>query len=475
MVRKSDLPFGSEFSPSNIDLKTVLEFAKEHGGDWKAFEAAVHDAFFNPQKFPKTDDYNRRKRANNTKLGMQAYGIIDDDACLTPFGEALYGLRNDEQKLYEALARHILLNLHGSTLLQCIQDMETGGETVTLVKLRAWLAERGVHFPSGGKHPSMMRLWLEKAGVFVSGWRIDEARLAQLRGVGSEELEALAKLTPLQRSFLKALISTQTADPQPSNEIARLAHTAYGSKFDEKNLQKQVVYPLEAAGYIEAKRETRAKPPLIWPTHKLKAEIVEPLLVQMERQLVEGLRPFLRKPIADVVKELQAEDKHIRGLALEALAIKLMRLVDLDYRATRLLGKDTGGAEVDVVFDSTRLVFSRWQVQCKNTRTVSLDDVAKEYGLTFKLKSSVIVMVSTGAIGDEARRFANDIMNGTSLCVIMIDGQDIARIVKSPTAIVDILNREDPRAMAQVPFPPGLGGRRGMLGSPWPVVAQASA
>ena len=42
----SDLPFGSEFSPSQIELPVVLEFAKEHGGDWKAFEAAVKKAIF---------------------------------------------------------------------------------------------------------------------------------------------------------------------------------------------------------------------------------------------------------------------------------------------------------------------------------------------------------------------------------------------------------------------------------------------
>ena len=30
---KSDLPFGSEFSPSQIEMTKLLEFAKEVGGD----------------------------------------------------------------------------------------------------------------------------------------------------------------------------------------------------------------------------------------------------------------------------------------------------------------------------------------------------------------------------------------------------------------------------------------------------------
>src|SRR5258707_92147 len=167
-IKWSDLPFGSEFSPSQIDLATLLEFAHQHGGDWRAFELAVKTKYFgrNP-----TSDYNRRKLANNTKLGMIAYGIIERDAKLTDFGQKLYGLRSDAPKLHEELARHILLNLHGMTLVQCVQDIVAAGEDVDLIKLREWLEERGVHFPRGGKHPSMMRLWLEKAGVFTNRWQ----------------------------------------------------------------------------------------------------------------------------------------------------------------------------------------------------------------------------------------------------------------------------------------------------------------
>ena len=89
MRRKSDLPFGSEFSPSQIDLRRVLELAKEHGGDWPAFEAAVRAAWFDDHD---TNDYNRGKLANNTKLGMIAYGIIDRDAALTALGRELLAL-----------------------------------------------------------------------------------------------------------------------------------------------------------------------------------------------------------------------------------------------------------------------------------------------------------------------------------------------------------------------------------------------
>jgi site-specific DNA-methyltransferase (cytosine-N4-specific) len=93
------------------------------------------------------------------------------------------------------------------------------------------------------------------------------------------------------------------------------------------------------------------------------------------------------------------------------------------------------------------LVFSRWQVQCKNTANVSLDDVAKEVGLTHMLKSNVIVVVGTGEIGPVARKYANKIMTDSNLCVVLLNGHDIAAIEKNPSAIVGVFNREASHAM----------------------------
>jgi hypothetical protein len=124
MAIKSDLPFGSEFSPSQISLAQVLELARAHGGHWRAFEDAVKSAYFASNA---TSDYNKGKLANNTKLGMIAYGLIDRDANLTEFGHKLYEVRNDETRLYAELARHILLNRNGMILVQCVQDIQVAG------------------------------------------------------------------------------------------------------------------------------------------------------------------------------------------------------------------------------------------------------------------------------------------------------------------------------------------------------------
>jgi site-specific DNA-methyltransferase (cytosine-N4-specific) len=238
-----------------------------------------------------------------------------------------------------------------------------------------------------------------------------------------------------------------------SNDIEKLASAVFGIRFNEKNLPKQVLYPLENAGYITLTRGTKkpgrgAKPFIVTPTEKLLKDVISPLIAQLEKQTHSDLRKMLRKPLNDILGDLNSSDKYIRGLSLEALAFKLMRLLDMTYVATRLRGTATGGVEVDVLFQSSRLVFSRWQVQCKNTSRVILDDVAKEVGITHFLKSNVIIIVTTGTIGPEARKYANKIMSDSNLCIVMVDGSDIDLIVENPVSIVDIFNREAKQAMS---------------------------
>ena len=449
-MARSDLPFGSEFSPQQIELPVLLEIAQKHGKDWRGFENEVRDRYFSSYN---TSDNNKGKLANNTKLAMRAYGLIEeDDAQLTDVGLDLYNLRNDPPALYKAFAQHILKNVQGMSFVQCVLDMQAAGEVITLNSLRQWLEERGLAVPRGGKHMSILRLWLEQAGVFVSGYQVDQSRLNDVLGLTIEEFEVLAVFTPEQKAYLKTLANIGGGGPHLSNDIEKLATATYGIQFNEKSLPKQVLYPLQKAGYITLERGTKeegrgAKPFLVTTTDTLATDIITPLIEQLEQQVHADLRPLLRKPLAEVRDELDSDDRHIRGLALEALAFKLMRLIDLNYVATRLRGTATAGAEVDLIFEGMRLIFSRWQIQCKNTARVSLDDVAKEVGLTHLLKSNVIVMVSTGVIGGEARRYANRVMADSNLCIVMVDGSDLTLIERQPTAIVDVFNREARHAM----------------------------
>ena len=95
-----------------------------------------------------------------------------------------------------------------------------------------------------------------------------------------------------------------------------------------------------------------------------------------------------------------------------------------------------------------RLVFSRWQVQCKNTSYASLEDVEKEVGLTQLLKSNVIVIISTGKIRADARKYSHVVMKDTNLCIVIIDGENIKKIANNPVDIVDVIEREAKSTMS---------------------------
>lgn len=449
--QKSDLPFGSEFSPSQVELPRLLELAHEHEGDQAALQAAIQAGYFSGHGGGSAK--NQRTLAMNCRLGMRAYGLIDEAANLTGLGRTLYGLRDDGTALYDKLAAHILLNLRGMVLVRCIQEMTIAGERVTLDALRHALKERGAHFPRGGKHPSMMRLWLAKAGVFIGdSWRVDEARLRTLIGTDSDEFAALARFSTEQRAFLLALANIGVTEPQPANIIRDLATVTYGVRFPDKNLPQAVLNTLRDAGYITFEKTTGgrgAKPMLVTPTNKLRNDLVEPFLKQLKAQLDPRLIDLLSTPLPAILAEIDSPDRYRAGLALEALAFKLMRILGMDYIATRLRSTpSTGGAEIDLIFHSARLVYSRWQIQCKNTERVALDDVAKEVGLTHFLKSNVIVIVSTGDIGGDARRYANKVMQDSNLCIVMVDRPDIEAIKTNPASIVDAFRREANNAMA---------------------------
>jgi len=145
---------------------------------------------------------------------------------------------------------------------------------------------------------------------------------------------------------------------------------------------------------------------------------------------------------------LKSPDKHVKGKALELLAIYFTRLIDLDFKGWRTRSADTGGAEVDVIVEGARLIFSRWQIQAKNTKTVRLDDVAKEVGLSLTfIYSNVVMLVTTGDFTSDAYQYVDHIMKTSNLNVILLNGFELKEISQDPTRVVSLLNRKAKRAM----------------------------
>jgi len=453
----SDLPFGSEFSPSQINLPDVLEMVVAHEGDIASIESAIRVKYFlgHGSKNPVKSEKNQKILAMNCRLGLQAYGIVGENGKLTSFGLNLREQTKNETALYELFARHILINLNGMRVVQCVLDMVAAGEKITLETLENALRMRGMAIAKISRHLSSMRLWLQKSGVVGNSWQdIDPLKLKDVLNTEPSDIGSLSELSPDQRAFLRAFANTGKTQPQGADGVRNLAESLYGIILPKKNFAIQILKPLEDAGWLVLTKTTAgrgAKNALIAPTAKVNKEIIEPLLQQIENQIDARLMELLRKPLGGILTDMDSSNTYISGLALEALAFKLMQLLGMTYVDTRLKSEQTGGAEVDLIFESARLVFSRWQIQCKNYKksgaAVRVDDVAKEVGLTHTLKSNAIIVVTTGSISQEARKYANHVMRDSNLAIVLLDGKDIERINADPARIVDIFRREAEHAM----------------------------
>lgn len=442
-MAKSDLPFSAQFTPNQVQLSRILQIIHDCAGNRTEIEQVIANEFFG----------GKTELSENTFLALRAYRLLSEDENNprpTSLASELLALASNEELLYRQFGRHILLNLHGYELVQTILDMQHANEEIRLLTIHARLAERGIHFSASGTYISGMRLWLEKAGVFTGEYSIDMERLESLLGATTEQVDILANLEPEQRDFLKALANLGTAAAYPSNEVAKLANRLYGTIFDPKALPGKVLSPLEAAGFIEVEKSTEgrgAKPHLVRPTTGFTRDVLLPLLENLSIGLDTRLREMLYRPLGEIIDELDSVNKNIKGKALEALVLRLTRLLDLQFVGWRLRQQRTGGAEVDVLVESDRLIFSRWQIQCKNTARVELEDIAKEVGLTFYLKSNVIMIVTTGKIGKPARDYAIGIMQATNLHIILIEKRDLVQLRLQPIAIIPILDREAKNAM----------------------------
>lgn len=449
--RSRDIPFGPQFSPEQTPLPELLKVVVANQGDYARLVAAIRRRFFEGGK---GDDYNKTKKADNTTLALRDYGVLGEDkSSLTELGRNLAAVRTKPAELYAAFGRHILLHLNGLPFVRTVMDLLAAGEEVTLEALPRALARRGLRVPATATHLSAMKGWLREAGVFRRGrqsYEVDEARLKELvGGLDAKDLDALAELNALQRAFLRSLVRFPQDKPAKSNEVAQMAEALYGVTFPWKSIRTSVLDACAEAGLITFSKTTKgrgAKPHLVQGTKKFNADVMAPLLESYQDRLGSKLGQALRVPLADVFKELEALDKNRKGRALELLALRLMFLLDLDFVDWRKRGKETAGAEVDVIVESARLIYSRWQIQCKNGRA-TLEDIAKEVGIAEFLNSNVLMVVTTRTFSGDARRYADAMMRKKNVQIILLQRPDLEQVRQTPARIVDILFAQARHAM----------------------------
>jgi len=446
---ETDLPFGDAFSPSQLntdddrgELAVVLELIAEFEGKPDAFDDAIRDEFF-----PGDAD---NTRAKNVRLGVSpaGYEIVDENFEFTDLGEELYELRDSPEEMYDRFAQYILRELHGLKAIEIVEDLEAQGKKTVNANIKQEFRDQyDFHIDDTSNHWSQMRGWLSEAGVInrdTHHYDIDRTRIEELIGVDSEDILELDSLTDEQQAFLRALALVNPRGEIKNSVVRNIAEDAYGVNIRQSNISRRILNPLEEEGYIEW-THVSGKPNLLETTDKFDAEILKPVLEDLAART--GVpRNILRNSYDDLLKEIDAGNNYERGVALETLAVKIGRTLGLEFVGWRVRARETGGSEVDVIFDDIGTVFNRIQIQCKNIKgQLETKHVAREVGISRMLQTNTILMIARNGVSADARRFANQVMQHENISISFLTGDTLEILDEDTDRLLTALRGESRR------------------------------
>ena len=254
-------------------------------------------------------------------------------------------------------------------------------------------------------------------------------------------VDELYTLNPQQKYFLLTMIHLDIKELTSWNQIIKYATSVYKIQFFSKSFAQEVIKPLIELGLIETEKHTtskKAKPNRVKLTNRASNELVSRLLTPIA-DMTELTQTELSRSFEDVVNDLDNNDKHILGKALELLAIWMIRLTSLRFTKWCKRDYETGQAEVDVLAASN---YHRWQIQCKNTKRVDVDVLAKEVGMTFVTGADVVMIVTTGEFTPDAFQYAYRMMEMSRYYMILLQTEDIEAIKADKTSIIQILDKK---------------------------------
>ena len=449
----SAIPVGSQFSPDLIDLAEFLKVVTTYSGS----KAAIQKATFARPVHLKRDSMPSSPRTASLPLEAAVqYGLLTEQQYeATDLAKELAQLQGTD--LFNSFARHILLNCKGLEVVQAIEQMQINyaqgysPDKITADNLARYLTENGVPVGEHNGQINTMRMYLARAGIFPIGrsktWEINHQRLNELLEVTDQLMIAIGDFGPPQQEFALALCRLNPIDWIHAARVRDYVERTgkRGIRFPRGNTRTYIA-PLEEAGLIEIESggTKSGKSTKLRTTPLFNAEILKPFFESANENLAldaTTTRYFRLQP-QKVFGDLESDHKYRKGIALEALAIYVMRLLGLRLRGWRRRAADTGGAEVDVLMSGVLGgIATKWQVQCKNTpkSSVRLEDLAKEVGLVGLTGVTHLLFLTTGKYTSDAERYALRMMQTSSLSIYLISRSDIARIRDNPTALTEIL------------------------------------
>lgn len=452
--------YGDQFTPSKIDLLHLLELsvAKQRGR--YDLQQSIRSAYFEGHgRNPDQSDENSAKMAMNCLLSLKAYGLINltdggKQYTVTTLTQELLGLKEDLETFYRYFAVFILTKREGLLLCRLIENIRARGERVTLEYLGEEFNELGIKIPPNSTYISTMKSWLVQVGAMrPNAYHVNWEVVYDLLSVDRDVIDELYILPVEQKFFLLSLVSLGIVEYTPSNKVAKHTRSVYKIRLTTKNLVKDILEPLERIGLIETEKRTSgrgAKPHDVRLAEKGRIEILGPILKNLAH-VSELTTTEINRPFEGVVRGMASDDRHIKGKALEIFAVWIIRLLGLRFTGWRMMSyQSTGGGEVDVMAASDKIVYNRWQIQCKNVKSpVHIEVIAKEVGMTFLTKADVVMIITTSTFTGAAVNYANLVSDNSRYYVILLEKEDVERIAEDRTLIVDILNYKARRTFAK--------------------------
>jgi len=450
---KIRVPFTQQFSPEQTPMEKLLVLLEKSKDSTKEIKVLIANSFFKDRSDPE-------KLAGNTVISLKIYGILDKENKITDFCKDLISNKNDIGRVYEILARHILLNMHGIEILETLREMKKAHLPIQLSTLPDELLKRGIKTKSSSSDLSGFFGWLRKANILIN-YDINEPVFEAIVGVKIKIIESLMHLNHGQIGFLRAMVAMNINDWIPYNNICNYTENLFSGeiKYNWKNIMKDVLLPLQIKGFIEIRKKEKqdlktpdgrgGKPSDIKPKGKFFTEVATPILNSLYSSAgFQDIRDIRSKSLSEIIKDArQTLDTYKKGEALELLAIRLCQMLDLEFLKWRETDENvTAGGEVDAMLHSSRLIYSRWQVQCKASN-ISLEAIAKEVGMNAVTLANVILVVGTGNATESAHKYRDRIVANSNLNIIILEGKHLDAIIHDKMALIEILNSQARDAM----------------------------
>lgn len=428
------IPEAEDFTPGVINLKEVLDIAATHTGDRKGLRDAIWAKYFTGHAERTTDPKKRKenqlKSAGNVLIGMNAYGVWSSETeALTPLGEELRVEPNDGKR-NAIFARHILKNCNGLRILRVIERMQARQAPVGKITLEEELRKAGFRLSRATAHHTKLLQWLREADILPQkGYDINQERLHELVGMTTGTVAALNRLTRPQRSFLATLwryCMAKGVQHASVKEILDQMKFEQSATFKQDQVPTQIIKPLAKDGWIEhiaGSQGRGSRSGDVKVKEALMALDLQQLTGYKKSAVPPDVQDKLDTPLDQILDALESEDTHLKGVALELLALRIINDIALVPIRFRARSKRTHDAEIDLIAEGLHLHFSRWMFQCKNTTTVTINDLAKEIGLAVLMHAHVIVLVTTGRFARTVTDQQREISAATHLQVILVSGE----------------------------------------------------